>query len=156
MKEAYDSACRKKFCQVYLQTLDPIRAAQEIQCLDGYGLLGTKPMQKTLEQMRETAADQIRREDVLRRLAQLAFGGAGDAVKLTDPAVRADPEGLDLSAVSEFKVTEKGVEVKLVDRVRALETLFHLLERPEQGALSPLCQALAETVTTEERVWENG
>ena len=156
MKEAYDSACRKKFCQVYLQTLDPIRAAQEIQCSDGYSLLGTKPMQKTLEQMRETAADQIRREDVLRRLAQLAFGGAGDAVKLTDPAVRADPEGLDLSAVSEFKVTEKGVEVKLVDRVRALETLFHLLEQPEQGALSPLCQALAETVTTEERVWENG
>ena len=37
----------------------------------------------------------------------------------------ADLETLDLSAVAELKVTDKGgVEVKLIDRIRALEALF--------------------------------
>ena len=40
-------------------------------------------------------------------------------------------------------VTEKGVEVKLVDRVRALETLWKLLEASEPQQADPLLQALA-------------
>lgn len=54
-----------------------------------------------------------------------------------------EPEGLELSAVSELRVTEKGVEVKLVDRVRALETLWKLLEASEPQQADPLLQALA-------------
>ena len=45
--------------------------------------------------------------------------------------------------MSELRVTEKGVEVKLVDRVRALETLWKLLEASEPQQADPLFQALA-------------
>ena len=40
--------------------------------------------------------------------------------------------------MSELRVTEKGVEVKLVDRVRALETLWKLLEASEPQQADPL------------------
>ena len=41
-----------------------------------------------------------------------------------------------------FKVTDKGVEIKLVDRVRALETLCGLLEETDGGGAEALYQAL--------------
>ena len=92
---------------------------------------------------------QLRREDVLRRLAQLAFGGANDAVYLALHGREADPETLDLSAVAEVKVTDKGgVEIKLVDRVRALETLCGLLDSSGGGA-GDLYRALAESAQEE-------
>ena len=79
-------------------------------------------------EMMRGAEEGARREDALRRLAQLAFGQANDAVKLALAPREARPEELDLSAVAELKVTDKGgVEVKLVDRVRALGTLCELL-----------------------------
>ncbi len=71
---------------------------------------------------------------VLRQLAKLAFGGAEDAVRLALARGETEPEGLELSAVSELRVTEKGVEVKLVDRVRALETLWQLWEQADGPA----------------------
>ena len=94
--------------------------------------------------MRDAAAGELRREDALRRLAQLAFGRANDAVRLALNPKGLDPGYLDLSAVAELKVTDKGgVEVKLVDRVRALETLWGLLE--DRGAGSgELYQALED------------
>ena len=85
--------------------------------------------------MRSAAAEELRREDVLRRLARLAFGGANDAARLALSPGEVDPGALDLSAVAELKVTDKGgVEVKLVDRVRALETLCTLLGDGGGGA----------------------
>ena len=66
---------------------------------------------------------QIRREDVTRRLAELAFGRPNDCVRLALDEV-ADLEKLDLSLLSEIKRSEKGmVEIKLIDRLRALEQL---------------------------------
>ena len=65
----------------------------------------------------------IRREDVTRRLAELAFGKANDCVRL---ALEDDPKlgKLDLSLLSEVKRNDKGtVEIKLIDRLRALEQL---------------------------------
>ena len=65
----------------------------------------------------------IRREDVTRRLAELAFGKANDCVRL---ALEDDPQlsRLDLSLLSEVKQNEKGtVEIKLIDRLKALEQL---------------------------------
>lgn len=65
----------------------------------------------------------IRRADVTRRLAELAFGRANDCVRL---ALEDTPplEQLDLSLLSEVKRNEKGtVEIKLVDRLQALEQL---------------------------------
>ena len=65
----------------------------------------------------------IRRADVTRRLAELAFGKANDCVRL---ALEDDPQlgKLDLSLLSEVKRNDKGtVEIKLIDRLRALEQL---------------------------------
>ena len=131
------------FCRAYLRTMDPERAAAESGHRDGFALLGRKRIQERLEKMRSDAAGQLRRDDAVRRLAQLAFGRANDAVKLALHAGGTDPDQLDLSAVAEFKVTDKGVEVKLVDRVRALETLWKLLEANEPPQADPLYQALA-------------
>lgn len=143
------------FCRTYLQTMDPDRAAAEIGHQNGYGLLASKAMQDRLEKMRCGAASQLRREDVLRRLAQLAFGGANDAVYLALHAGEADPKTLDLSAVAEFKVTDKGgVEIKLADRVRALETLCGLLENGGSSGTEDLYRVLAESVREEE--WDHG
>ena len=92
----------------------------------------------------KAAAAELRREDALRRLAQLAFGRANDAARLALNPREVDPGALDLSAVAEIKVTDKGgVEVKLVDRVRALETLCGLLEERGGGA-EELYRALEE------------
>ena len=65
----------------------------------------------------------VTREDVTRRLAELAFGKANDCVRL---ALEDEPNlgKLDLSLLSEVKRNEKGtVEIKLIDRLRALEQL---------------------------------
>ena len=46
--------------------------------------------------------------------------------------------------MSELKVTDKGVEIKFVDRVRALETLWNLLESGGSGGAEELYQALED------------
>ena len=65
----------------------------------------------------------VNRTDVIRRLAELAFGKANDCARLIlqeDTSLNK----LDLSLLSEVKRNEKGtVEVKLVDRLKALEQL---------------------------------
>ena len=71
---------------------------------------------------------QIRQRDVTRRLAELAFGKANDCVRL---ALEDDPrlDKLDLSLLSEVKRNDKGtVEIKLIDRLRALEQLAAVAE----------------------------
>ena len=71
---------------------------------------------------------EIRRRDVTRRLAELAFGKANDCVRL---ALEDDPtlDKLDLSLLSEVKRNDKGtVEIKLIDRLRALEQLAAVAE----------------------------
>ena len=66
---------------------------------------------------------EIRRQDVTRRLAELAFGKANDCVKMAlEENICLDE--LDLSLLSEVKRNDKGtVEIKLIDRLRALEQL---------------------------------
>lgn len=75
------------------------------------------------ELKRRIHTGQVSREDVVRRLAELAFGRANDCVKLVlQENVSLDK--LDLSLLSEVKRNEKGtVEVRLIDRLRALEQL---------------------------------
>lgn len=144
------------FCRAYLRTMDPERAAAAIGRQDGFSMLGMAAVQSRLEKMREDAAGQIRREDAVRRLAQLAFGRANDAVKLALSPAEADVEAMDLSAVAEIKVTDKGgVEIKLVDRVRALETLCELLAGSGGQSAEELYRALTEGPCGEGG-WENG
>jgi len=83
----------------------------------------------------------IMRQDVARRLAELAFGKANDCVKL----VLGEEEmldKLDLSLLSEVKRNEKGtVEIRLVDRLRALEQLA-LLAQENGSDLESFLKAL--------------
>ena len=86
-------------------------------------------------------AGQIQRRDVTRRLAELAFGKANDCVRL---ALEDDPllDKLDLSLLSEVKRNDKGtVEIKLIDRLRALEQLA-LVAEEENSDLEAFLQAL--------------
>ena len=85
-----------------------------------------KTGEKALQERIRTG--KISREDVTRRLAELAFGKANDCVRL---ALEDDPKlgKLDLSLLSEVKRNDKGtVEIKLIDRLRALEQLAQVAE----------------------------
>ena len=100
-----------------------------------------KGVEKTLKQ--RIRSGDIRRQDVTRRLAELAFGKANDCVRL---ALEDDPrlDKLDLSLLSEVKRNDKGtVEIKLIDRLRALEQLAIVAEE-EKTDLESFLQALQE------------
>ncbi len=91
----------------------------------------------------------IRRADVTRRLAELAFGKANDCVRL---ALEDAPEldKLDLSLLSEVKRNDKGtVEIRLVDRLRALEQLAKEAGE-EPSAAEMFLQALRQDTEAEE------
>ena len=84
---------------------------------------------------------QVRQQDVTRRLAELAFGKANDCVRL---ALEDDPNlgKLDLSLLSEVKRNDKGtVEIKLIDRLRALEQLA-AVAKEDNSDLDSFLQAL--------------
>ncbi len=98
-----------------------------------------KSVERALE--KRIRAGEIRRQDVTRRLAELAFGKANDCVKL---ALEDAPclDELDLSLLSEVKRNEKGtVEIKLIDRLRALEQLAQTAGE-NQTELNSFLQAL--------------
>lgn len=78
-------------------------------------------------------AGKLTRADVARKLAELAYGRANDCATLVlDPG--ADAGKLDLSLLSEVERSEKGaVEVKLLDRLKALEMLTALTEEGGEG-----------------------
>lgn len=113
---------KRRFASAYLRCFDVDLAADSIGRCDGVRLLGTPAVQEELRLQR--AQCDICRQDVLRRLAQLAFGRANDCVKLV-LSEEPDLDALDLSLLSEVKRNDKGtVEVKLIDRVRALQELL--------------------------------
>lgn len=87
--------------------------------------------EKSQELSQRIQSGKLTRGDVARRLAELAFGKANDCVRLVmedDPQLKK----LDLSLLTEVKRNDKGtVEVKLVDRLKALEQLTILAQ--DQG-----------------------
>lgn len=75
----------------------------------------------------------VSRQDVARHLAELAFGRANDCVRLV---LEEQPElgSLDLSLLSEVRRNDKGtVEIRLIDRLQALEQLAALTETENSG-----------------------
>ncbi|MEG0825265.1 MAG: XRE family transcriptional regulator [Oscillospiraceae bacterium] len=79
------------------------------------------------------------RQELTNRLFHIATGSVNDAVKLAfiapEPGAWAELEGLDLTALSEFKRNSAGsVEMKLVDRVAVLEKLLELQGADGAGA----------------------
>ena len=90
---------------------------------------------------RRIRSGKIRKADVVRRMAELAFGKANDCVRL---ALEDEPpvDKLDLSLLSEVKRNEKGtVEIKLIDRLRALEQLAQTASQ-EDGEMAAFLQAM--------------
>ena len=86
--------------------------------------MGTKSGDKGLK--KRIKAGTLTRSDVARRLAELAFGKANDCVRLVLDG-EAKMDALDLSLLSEVKRNDKGaVEIRLIDRLRALEQLAQL------------------------------
>ena len=76
------------------------------------------------------------REELLRRMWSLASARANDAVKLAFlPEEQMGAIGkLDLAALTELKRVSSGtVELKFTDRMRALETLYKLVEQEREG-----------------------
>lgn len=135
---------RKAFCRAFLQSMDPSRAAAAIGCEDGYGLLEMAGVQRELERMRQSMARELRREDVLRGLARLAFSSADGLKELLTAEENGGAEA-ELSAVAEIRRNANGtVEVKLVDRVKALATLYELLGSGESEGAEAFFRALEE------------
>ena len=98
-----------------------------------------KSVERALE--KRIRAGEIRRQDVTRRLAELAFGKANDCVRLVLEEER-NISKLDLSQLCEVRRNDKGtVEVKLVDRLRALQQLTEVIGEEETDMVSFL-QAL--------------
>ena len=131
----------KKFCRLLTVYADPKRAAQEV---------GYKHPEKAWQSLmeREDIAEEIRRlcrnirsvyeSTAISGLYKLAFGGVSDALALLYdkdmPPERLSQ--LDLSCVSEIKRTDKGVEIKFCDRMKALSQLIQLLDHDEENASS--------------------
>lgn len=94
---------------------------------EGVGLLKTEECRQRIAQLRDILSDS---SSVAAGLKRLAFGSCADAVYLVfaDELPPAEVIGkLDLFNVSEIKrVKGGGVEVKLFDRMKALEKLFEL------------------------------
>ena len=97
----------------------------------------------------------LTRERVLQRLGELAFGRANDVVKLAlleEAELQERIDGLDLSVLAEFRRGDKGVEIKVVDRVKALEELFGLLDggKDERDKAEQFFRALKDSARAEE------
>ena len=91
-------------------------------------------------------------DDIIRRLGDLAFGKSNDIVKLVmENEVLGDQiRKLDLSLLSELKRNSNGtVEVKLVNRLDALELLAKLLgtEKDAQSEVECFFRAMESTAS---------
>ncbi len=85
------------------------------------------------------------KEDVIRRLAELAFGRPNDCVRLVLEE-ETDRKRLDLSLLSEVRRSDKGaVEIRLVDRVKVLELLLQAVESAGGDGMGELLKALEGT-----------
>lgn len=155
MKYEENSAKRRAFCRAYLETMDPAAAAERCGIGDGYAALESKTTQRMLQRMRALGGD-VRREDVVRKLCALAFAPVNDAIRLAylDEPGEAAVERLDLSPVAEFRRNSAGsIEVKFIDRVKALGTLYDLIGGTDDGeAAADFLRAL-EAAEEENGTW---
>ena len=99
---------------------------------------------------------QLNREAVLQSVLALAKAKANDAVRLT--FIKEEQTGslgrLDLTALKEFKRSAGGVtEIKLIDRVAALELLLEQMEEKstQDGLLQVLDSMGREDETDEDQ-----
>ena len=90
---------------------------------------------------------EVRREDVIEALKRIAFGKTNGGVELAylEQATEQKIRRMDLAAVAEFKRGANGaVEVKFVDRVKALCALFEQLGSGGGDETEEFLQALEQ------------
>lgn len=93
----------------------------------------------------------LEREDVLREMLDFALCPANDALSLAQEETPVCLEGLNLNALTEFKKTGNGgVEMKFVDRLRAMESVLTHLQGGEQDRGEAFLQALGQPVPAPE------
>ena len=103
---------------------------------------------------------ELGREDVIEALKKIAFGRVNRGVELTylsEPTAELIRK-MDLSAVAEFKRNANGtVEVKFVDRVKALSALYEMLGAGDANEAAEFLQALERPLNdagrSEPQVW---
>ena len=84
---------------------------------------------------------ELGREDVIEALKKIAFGRVNRGVEPTAQLIRK----MDLSAVAEFKRNANGtVEVKFVDRVKALSALYEMLGTGDANEAAEFLEALEQ------------
>ena len=84
----------------------------------------------------------VQRQEVLRKMLELAAEPANDAVKLAYLSGEEEIGALALDCLTEFKRNSNGsVEVKLADRAAVLVKLLEQL-KDEEGAAAAFLQAL--------------
>ena len=127
------------FSQGFFQRLH--RCGQLLSCF-GKRVKGGRDLEEKRSTLKSRIREgRLRREDVLRRLAELAFGQPNDCVRLALEDLK-DLKGLDLSLLSEIKRSDKGlVEIKLIDRVKVLERLEQAMGE-EGDSIGELLKAL--------------
>ena len=104
--------------------------------------MGAKSGDKELK--KRIKSGKLTKTDIARRLAELAFGKANDCVKLV-LGEDVEVDRLDLSLLTELKRNDKGtLEVRLVDRLKALEQLANFAE-DEGTDLESFLQAMQES-----------
>ena len=87
------------------------------------------------------------REQILKRMWQLANAGAGDAVRLAcfPQEEWSGLDGLDLDALTEFNRVSNGViELKFADRARLLERLLDAADHSGEEQVDRFLQAMEE------------
>ena len=90
---------------------------------------------------------EVRREDIIEALKKIAFGRANHGVELAylEKATPQRVQRMDLSAVAEFKRNGNGtVEVKFVDRVKALSALYDMLGGGDADEAAEFLEALEQ------------
>ena len=142
----------KLFCRRQLR----LQNAREAAAGAGYDLAGCKTRGENLmarEDIREFLEKLKREEGYSGRkaledgLRRLAFGSAADCVRLAFLEEEPDQrtlEGMDLFSLSAFKRSKGANEVKLYDRVQAMEALAEMLDRQEEEGIRPLYEALEQ------------
>ena len=90
---------------------------------------------------------ELGREDVIEALKKIALGRVNRGVELTylsEPTAQLIRK-MDLSAVAEFKRNANGtVEVKFVDRVKALSALYEMLGTGDANEAAEFLEALEQ------------
>lgn len=105
----------------------------------GMRLLGRDSILSEIEHITQKNTAVLSAVDGLKRIA---FGSVADAVKLILEPEKVDCEKLDLFMVSELKCTDKCIEIKFYDRIKALTALLEVSEVSDTDSTSQFVDAI--------------